>query len=181
MPSLTSTYLIPALLCNPAFILHLINTFASHFLPSPPTLSHSPHPFMETLGPVPGTTLYMDMHDDEQMCWKYTAVMVVVQLFAFGRVSEKRGQRKARRAARLEKERLEKLEKSEKDLRQIMSQGEGIVKSWDGTCESPENGALKLATENGHANDKATNGGKKFETESEASMTETSEEEMLFV
>ncbi|TVY87808.1 hypothetical protein LAWI1_G007504 [Lachnellula willkommii] len=182
MPSLSSTYLIPALIFNPAFILHLINTFASHFVPSPPTVSHSPHPFMESIGPAHGTTLYMDMHDD-QLCWKYTAVMVVVQLFAFGRVSEKRGQRKARKAARLEKERLkkEKSEKSEKDLRQIISQAECNAKSRDGTCELPQNGALKLASGNGHADDKVKNAGKKLETESESSMTETSEEEMNFV
>ncbi|TVY38379.1 hypothetical protein LOCC1_G006484 [Lachnellula occidentalis] len=183
MPSLSSTYLIPALIFNPAFILHLINTFVSHFVPSPPTVSHSPHPVMEHLGPVQGTTLYMDMHDDDQLCWKYTAVMVVVQLFAFGRVSEKRGQRKARKAAaRLEKERLkESSGKSEKDLRQINFQEECIAKSWDGTCESPENGALKLASENGHANHKAADGGNKSETESEASTTGTSEEGMNLV
>jgi len=124
----------------------------------------------------------MDMHDDDQLCWKYTAVMVVVQLFAFGRVSEKRGQRKARKAARLEKERLkEKSEKSEKDLWQIMSQEERTMKSWDGTCEFQENGALKLASENEHADDKAAKGGNKFETDSGASTTETSEEEMNLV
>lgn len=125
----------------------------------------------------------MNMHDDDQLCWKYTAVMVVVQLFAFGRVSEKRGQRKARKAARLEKERLkkEKSEKAEKDLQQIISQAECSAKGWDGTCEFPLNGALKLASGNGHANDKLKNAGKKLEMESEASMTETSEEEMNFV
>ena len=104
--------------------------------------------------------------------------MVVVQLVAFGRVSENRGQRKARKAARLEKDRLKKVkfEKLENESPQIMYQTECHVKGWDGACDFPEDGALKLANRNGYAN-----GGNKIETESEGSMTETSEEEMNLV
>jgi len=108
MPALSTTYLIPAILLNPAFILHLINTFASHLLPpSPPVASHSPHPFMESIGPVPGSTPYWDVHADDALCWRYTAIMVLVQVFAFGRVSDNRVARRERKAAAKERRRLE--------------------------------------------------------------------------
>jgi hypothetical protein len=183
MPSLASTYLIPALFLNPAFILHLINTFVSHMVPPPSTVSHSPIPVFEKLGPVPGATLYMDMHADDQLCWKYTALMVVVQLVAFGKVSGNRGQRKAKKAARLEKERFkkEKSEKLENERLQIVSKTEGHATGLDGAYDFREDGALKMANGNGHGNGKHPNGGKKIETETEESMTEMSEEEMNLV
>ena len=180
MPFLSSTYLIPALIFNPALILHLTNTFVSHFIPPPPTISQSPHPVFEKLGPVPGSTLYMDIHADDQLCWKYTALMVVVQLVAFGKVSNNRGQRKAKKAARLEKERLkkEKSEKIDNERLQIVSKTEGHAIGLVGACDFPEDGAVKLANGTGHGNGIHPNSGKKIETEIEESMTETSEEEM---
>jgi hypothetical protein len=176
MPSLTTTYLIPALFLNPAFVLHIINTFVSHFVPSPLTISHSPHPFMESIGPVPGSTLYLDMHADNQLCWRYTAVMVVVQLLAFGRVSDNRGQRKAKRAARLERERLknEKLGKCAGDKKKPICISPDFM---DGACDIPENTPLRET--NGHANGTAGHPAKRNETEGEESTTETSEEEMI--
>lgn len=106
MPTITSTYLIPAILLNPAFVLHLINTFISHIVPPPPSISHSPRPFIESIGPVRNAAPYLDMHADDQLCWGYTAVMVVVQVLAFGRVNENRVRRKSARAAEVERERL---------------------------------------------------------------------------
>ena len=59
---------------------------------------------MESLGPVPGTTPYLDVHADDAACWRYTAVMVLVQVLAFGRVSDNRTRRRTRRAAKAERE-----------------------------------------------------------------------------
>lgn len=93
---LSTTYLLPAIFLNPPMVLHLINTFMSHLQPLPSTISTSPHPRLQLLGPVPGAPLYLDMHADQQLCWRYTAVMVVVQLLAIGRVKDNRGRRRGR-------------------------------------------------------------------------------------
>jgi hypothetical protein len=95
-PLLSTTYLLPAIFLNPALVLHLINTFMSHLQPQPSGASGSPHPRLQALGPVPGSTPYLDMHADEQLCWRYTAVMVVVQLLAIGSVKDNRGRRRGR-------------------------------------------------------------------------------------
>lgn len=97
--------------------------------------------------------------------------MVLVQLVFFGKVSENRGQRKARKTAKVEKERLRK-ERVENERLQTMAKTNGHASGMDGASDYPE----RLANGNGHAN-----GGHKVETmtQSEASMTETSEEEMI--
>ncbi|KAH8678840.1 hypothetical protein BGZ60DRAFT_468225 [Tricladium varicosporioides] len=162
MPSISSTYLLPAIILNPAFILHLINTFVSHWVPPSPTVSHSPHPFMESIGPLPGSTLYLDMHESDQLCWGYTVIMVLVQVFAFGRVSDNRVRRKSAKAARVEREKLrrEKLEKLQLEKMRT-----------DPPQECGNGNGLKRASENGNA--KVILEGE----ESMTDMTETSEEE----
>lgn len=125
MPSLSSTYLVPAILLNPAFILHLINTFISHVIPPVPTVSVSPHPFMESLGPVPASKPYMDMHADDQLCWSYTAIMVFIQLLVFGRVQDNRVRRKSARAAKAAK--AAKVEKAHKQKVADKERGPHIV------------------------------------------------------
>jgi hypothetical protein len=183
MPNLSSTYLIPAIILNPAFILHLINTFHSHMMAPPTTTSYSAHPVMESLGPLPGSTPYMDMHADDTLCWRYTILMVFVQLLAFGRVSDNRVQRKnARAAAKVERERLrkEKSEKTEEIGAYNMAKVSGIGSYLDGTCDFPENPHTNgFAKGNGAMNGdaKMSAGDKKFD--SEESMTETSEEEVI--
>ncbi|KAG9243375.1 hypothetical protein BJ878DRAFT_120662 [Calycina marina] len=108
MPSLalSSSYLIPAILLNPAFILHIINTFVSHMTPPANPVSYSPFPFFESLGPVPGSKPFFDVHNNDQLCWGYTAVMVFVQALVFGKVQDNRIQRKAARVARTEREKM---------------------------------------------------------------------------
>lgn len=191
MPSLSSTYLLPAILLNPAFILHLINTFVSHIIPPVPDIpSVSPHPTFETLGPVPGATPYMDMHADDQLCWRYTAIMVFVQLLAFGRIQDNRVQIKAKRAAKVEKEKAfkEKIAMLEDERRQQMA-----IRQVDGKCdllldEFYVNGCVSPCTHGRAANGTAKvngiakeNGNARVEEpESEESLvSETSEEEMF--
>lgn len=193
MPTLSTTYLIPAILLNPAFVLHLVNTFVSHLVPpSPPVISHSPHPFMESLGPVPGSTLYWDMHADDGLCWRYTAIMVVVQVLAFGRVQDNRVQRRDRKAAKAERERSRREEMERMGAQERMLGAKAMNGGMDGAQDSIDEG-ICLESLNGHANrvlklngaatligmsDKKTNT-ECLETESEASLTETSEEEMM--
>lgn len=188
MPSLSSTYLIPAILLNPAFVLHLINTFVSHLLPSPPaSASVSPHAFMQKLGPV-GTQPYLDMHTDDQLCWSYTAIMVFVQILAFGRVQDNRVKKKSAKAARVERDRVrkEKLEKLETDRLTTNANGKAV----DGLCELLEedpngnallrNGSVKAV--NGKSREELYSDEKENTPENDASetdMTETSEEEMM--
>jgi hypothetical protein len=175
MPGISTTYLLPAIILNPAFILHLINTFFSHYMPPPPTISYSPHPFMESLGPLPGTTLALDMHANDQLCWGYTAIMVIAQVFAFGKVSDNRI---ARKAARLERERLRK-EKLEKMAETKAPTTNGHIAGVDGASEVA---GLEF-NGNGHTNGKAMSGtvDKKdtHDLSGEESMIETSEEEMM--
>jgi hypothetical protein len=197
MPSLSSTYLLPAILLNPAFVLHLINTFISHWLPPPPTVSVSPHPFMENLGPLPGTKLFMDIHADEKLCWSYTAVMVFVQVLAFGHVQDNRVRRKSAKAAKIEREkaRKEKLAAMEQERRE-RERGEqksnGYVGGMDGMYDLLEEwDGRNMVNGNGRANGVAKSkimenglGHKKVgSTESESSLgdesmaeTETSSE-----
>jgi len=192
--ALTTTYLLPAILLNPAFILHLINTFVSHTVPpSPAVVSHSPHPFIESIGPAPGTTPYLDMHADDGLCWRYTAIVVVVQVLAFGRVSDNRVQRRVRKAAKAERERsrrekLDGIEEGVDGKSSVVVNGglDGAVKSVDENRDCQ----LELAPHDVmNGNNKSTYAtmeisGKEIqleglETESEASLTEMSDEEMM--
>jgi hypothetical protein len=113
MPTaLTTTYLVPAILFNPAVILHVFNTFMSRVNPGELAVSVSPREWLEKLGPADPKSPYLDMNSSEPLCWSYTIVMVLVQILAFGKVSGNRIQKKAARAAkkeRREKERLDRM------------------------------------------------------------------------
>jgi hypothetical protein len=184
MPNLSTSYLLPAVLLNPAFILHLVNTYVSHMWPPPLTISHSPHPFMESLGPLPGSKPFLDMHADDKLCWRYTIVMVIVQLLSFIRVSDNRGRRRsAREAAKLERERLrkEKSEQIEQMKMRVVSQVSGIGSYLDGACDFPEEPYMN-GTAHGEENGIVKIGKpdeRRIESSSDGSLTETSEEEMM--
>lgn len=103
--------------------------------------------------------------------------MVLVQVFAFGRVSDNRVRRKSAKAARVEREKLrrEKLEKLQLEKMRTGSELNGKPQPLDGCQDPPQecgNGnGLKRASENGNA--KVILEGE----ESMTDMTETSEEE----
>jgi hypothetical protein len=128
-------------------------------------MSVSPHPIFESLGPLPGTELAFDMHEDEALCWRYTFVMVVVQLLAFGRVSNNRVRRSHARASRGGKDKLRKEKTSE------MTAAEPLlvktVNGFDGTTDPA-----------GCNNDMGDCRHGEL-TEPEESMAETSEEEII--
>ncbi|KAM3086209.1 hypothetical protein ACMFMF_000163 [Clarireedia jacksonii] len=162
---ITSTYLLPAIFLNPAFVLHLINTFISHLLPPPPTISVSPHPIFETLGPLPGTDLAFDMHEDDTLCWSYTFVMVIVQLLAFGRVSNNRVRRSHARASRVGKDKMRKEQKSE-----TIAAEPTVVKAVNGLDGAADSVDCKNIMNDCRREEL---------TGPEESMTETSEEEII--
>lgn len=83
-----SRYLIPALFLCPSIVLHLINTAHSYIHPPPVIESSSPHLFIEGLGPLPGAELYLDMHANNSLCWKFTVIMVIFQYLAFNQIGE---------------------------------------------------------------------------------------------
>lgn len=67
--------------------------------------SQSPHKLLEALGPLPGhADPYIDLHANDGLCWGYTMVMVLVQIVAYGRVSDNREIRKEHKVRKLEKE-----------------------------------------------------------------------------
>ncbi|KAH8809164.1 hypothetical protein F5884DRAFT_639836, partial [Xylogone sp. PMI_703] len=88
-----TTYILPTVLLNPPVCLHIFNTLLSYTLPTTTTLStssESRYPLIESLGPRPGSTPYVDVHTDDKLCWKYTALMVILQLLVFSLIGEMR-------------------------------------------------------------------------------------------
>ena len=94
-PSLTSNYLASAIFLNPVIILHSLNSLLSQVLPTQTTPALSLPSPRWPWGP-PAERSYLDLHSSEKLCWSYTAVMVLTQLFAFIIVHHKRGNRKER-------------------------------------------------------------------------------------
>lgn len=142
--SFTSSYLLPAIVLNPVIILHGFNTFMSHLIPPAFTASTSHCQWLESIGPLPGSTPYADVHVSDRLCWSYTFVMVFVQVLAFGQVNENRIQRKSARARKLEEGRR----KTERDAAKPVSiyaketgKANGHPISMDGTSDAKLNGA----------------------------------------
>ncbi|KAI9816246.1 MAG: hypothetical protein M1827_001847 [Pycnora praestabilis] len=105
--NLATTYLLPAFLLNPILLLHTLNWTLSRALPSTtcinPTSIALPSPStLPTWGPA-GTLPHLDIHASDPLCWVYTAFIVGVQLFAFGRVSSEREGMRNRKAAKAER------------------------------------------------------------------------------
>jgi len=131
---------------------------------------------MERLGPIPASKPYLDFLADDQLCWSYTAIMVIVQLFAFGRVQDNRVRRKSAKAARLEREKLRKekrgLIEDEKLYKAQQMNGHGLII-----------GGGRDEKKGGRANEQtgteANQDGKEDTLDNDASMTETSEDDMI--
>lgn len=88
--SFSTSYVVPAILLNPCIVLHFFNTAISHFRSSGVVDSTSPHQYLERFGPAAHSDPYIDIHTNDQLCWGYTFLMVIIQLLAFGRVSDNR-------------------------------------------------------------------------------------------
>ena len=109
--------------------------------------------------------------------------MVVVQLLAIGHVQDNRVARRSAKAAKQERERVrrERLEKlGEKKTHGACSNVSGIGSYLDGGCDIPEDHQHDHSNGVAHeGNGHAKRNGEKTEEESEESMTETSEEEII--
>lgn len=143
---------------------------------------------MESLGPVPGTSLYFNMHTDNKLCWHFTAIMVVAQILAFGKISENRNAKKRAKAATLEREkgRKDKLDKMVEERKPLELKANGHVAGLDGACDSTNDLAIVYTngTANGVARDETvmtsvTGSESTTGSDLEESLIETSEEEMM--
>lgn len=172
--SFTSSYLLPAIVLNPLVLLHGLNTFASHFIPSAisTAASHSPHKWIEFLGPPGNQDPHLDMHANNQLCWRYTILMVFLQVLAYGKVSGNRETRRNIRAAR----------KAERDLARMATEKQDPAlttqahraRQLDVSNEIAMNGNAKL--ENGVC---LPNGTIRAGSDSDEGTTDTSEEETI--
>jgi len=102
-PSLSTSYLLPAILLNPVLFLHSLNTILSRVLP--PTVVASPiqPPPYSKLGPSANHP-HLDIHASETLCWCYTVLIMIVQMIVFGRINnlrEKRRESKRTKETRL--------------------------------------------------------------------------------
>lgn len=108
--------------------------------------------------------------------------MVLVQVLAFGRVSDNRVQRKSAKAAKLERERIrkEKLEKAVELRKSAIPQINGHVNgTLDGTCDVPAEQKLSNGVANGGTKNQFSTDEPRKDSDSDETMTETSEEEMI--
>lgn len=94
-PSISTSYIVPAILLNPVLFLISINTILSRILP-PIWVDAAVQPPPHTmLGPSPEHP-HLDIHESDCLCWSYTILIVCAQLVAFGRVSGRREEGKVR-------------------------------------------------------------------------------------
>jgi hypothetical protein len=167
----TSNYFLTAMILNPVAILHLINTFCSRMSPTPHAPSMSKYPWVESLGPPGAMKPYFDVHSNEQLCWGYTFIMVLVQILAYGTVVDNRTRRKgAKDAARKERERKIAVEKASKAPELPPKDALHL----DGACDHEAMNGDAIAYD-GSVHGSSTHGS----DESDSETTTTSEEETI--
>ena len=101
--SLYANYLLPAIFLNPILCLHSLNTILSRLLPPIPVAGAIQPPPYSDLGPS-GCHPHLDVHYSDNLCWSYTAMMVLAQLFAFDQVTQARSERMERTERHTEEE-----------------------------------------------------------------------------
>jgi hypothetical protein len=186
MASISSTYLIPAVLLNPVVIVHGFNTFCSHFISTTLASTTSNHQWLQNLGPASAPGPYFDVHKNDQLCWGYTLLMVVVQILAYGKVNDTRVRKKsARAAAKAERER-KAAQKDQKLVSELCASRKmnGHISESDKLKDVTLSSHTKDAM-NGHSSashDKCTASGGKVDLQNiEDSTTEPSSEEEMIV
>ncbi|MCJ1228015.1 hypothetical protein MMC12_004674 [Toensbergia leucococca] len=92
-PSMTTSYLLPAIFFNPVLFLHTLNTILSRILPPIVAPSGIQPPPYSDLGPS-AQHPHIDVHASENLCWIYTALMVCMQIVVFGKVVRCREERR---------------------------------------------------------------------------------------
>ena len=94
-PSISRSYVIPAIFLNPVLLLMSINTVLSRVLPPIMVDAVVQPPPYSTFGPS-AKHPHLDVHASESLCWSYTIFIVCAQLLAFGGVSARREEQKQR-------------------------------------------------------------------------------------
>ena len=105
-PSISRSYIVPAIFLNPVLFLMSVNTILSRLLPPIIVDAVKQPPPYSTFGPS-AEHPHLDIHASESLCWGYTFVMVCAQIVAFGRVSDCREAGKARARTKKERSRVE--------------------------------------------------------------------------
>lgn len=98
-PSLSTSYIIPAIFLNPILFLHGLNTIFSHTLPPiaiAGPIQRSPY---TKYGPA-AIRQHVDVQSSENLCWGYTIIMICAQLLAYGQISQRREARMKNREQR---------------------------------------------------------------------------------
>lgn len=91
-PSLSTSYIVPAIFLNPVLFLHGLNTFLSRTLPPIAVAGPVQRPAHSALGPA-AIQPHVDVQSSENLCWGYTVVMICAQLVVYRRVSQRRAER----------------------------------------------------------------------------------------
>ena len=147
--SLYANYLLPAIFLNPILFLHSLNTILSRILPPVHVAGTLQPPPYSDLGPS-GCHPHLDVHYSDNLCWSYTVVMVLAQLFAFDRVTQVRSAKREWMEERLE-EREQATERSRGEESNWTAKGqanggsarEGKVAANGSAAERMSRGALK--------------------------------------
>ena len=136
-PSIATSYILPAIFLNPVLFLHGVNTILSRLLPPIviPTAAVQ-RPVYSMLGPA-ATHQHIDIQNSENLCWSYTAVMILAQLVAYDRVM------RVREAGKERQRRKEEMNGTKGDAKHSDSY-------WDEGNNKPSN-ARKAGLMNGHA------------------------------
>ena len=92
-PSLSASYLLPAILLNPVLFLHSLNAILSRLLP-PIAVASTTQPLPYSRFGPSASHPHLDIHASETLCWSYTILIMIVNMIAFGRISDVREKRR---------------------------------------------------------------------------------------
>ncbi|KAL8693362.1 MAG: hypothetical protein Q9218_001799 [Villophora microphyllina] len=112
-PSLSTSYLLPAIFLNPVLFLHGFNTILSRIIPPVVVAGAVSPPPYSTFGPSANHP-HLDVHASDNLCWSYTLVMICAQLMAFGRIHRLREEGKERKRLKNESEEAWKIKALDK-------------------------------------------------------------------
>ena len=90
--SISTSYIVPAILLNPVLFLHGLNTFLSRMLPPTVIAGPTQRPPYSQFGPA-AVQPHIDVQSSENLCWGYTLVIICAQLVAYGQVSRRRAEK----------------------------------------------------------------------------------------
>lgn len=140
----TSSYLLPGIVLNPVLVLHGFNTFASHYIPSAISTveSYSRYKWMEDCGPPGNQIPYFYVHNQNSLCWSYTAVMVVLQVLAYIKIVDNReAQRQLHLRKKAESNKTQRTSKGRDRERLAFSRPCKNTQDWsrEGENQGPDN------------------------------------------